>query len=751
MSLQQVYIGSFGEGLETDKKPYLLPDQAFSLLENAYVWRDRVKKREGIELIGRLRRKFTDEPLTIPVSGVQFNIYSQLVTPIVPEATAEIECGSVEIKLDGITLIDQGDGTLATSPPSASTGIINYLTGDVTLTFAGIIAVATITFGYFPGLPVMGIWQRDIVDINFEPTIWFDTKYAYIFVGIGFQEAPGAATWNATDSDFFWATNYRGVTPDIKLFFVTNFISDANNPMRYFDGTNWTTFAPLVDANHNLYSALILVPYYGRLVALNIKEGTTAGGPAGAVNIQNRCRFSQIGDPTQVDAWRSDLFGKGGFIDAPTNEAIMSAIFYKNTLIVFFERSTWQLRYVGEYGLPFLWERISSDFGSESTNSPILFDQGVLAVGDRAIVSSTGTNVSRIDEKIPDLVYSFRNVQNGVKRVHGIRDFKRELAFWCYSDSDEAKKFPNRVLLYNYRNNTFAIFRDNITTFGLFQPTTGAVTWDSTDIFWDDAEVTWTDPDSQSQFAFTVSGNQQGFVHKYGYVSFPQPSLTITAIDLTVTPIEITSKDHNLETGEIIYIKDLSFVDGSGVPLATDLNNNFYQVQFIDDDTFSLSKWDGDNYAVNFAFTPVTTATYIGCGTITLIYKMKFETKDFNPFSQAGNQLKLSYIDFLTSSTKSSAVSVNLFCNASLAVQGNLLVGNTQSETFLTSPYYSTVLNNPVSDYAWHRFFASSFGMYIKVQVTYDDSLMNLKTTHEQEYSLFGMMLYIRPGGRTPF
>jgi hypothetical protein len=207
-----------------------------------------------------------------------------------------------------------------------------------------------------------------------------------------------------------------------------------------------------------------------------------------------------------------------------------------------------------------------------------------------------------------------------------------------------------------------------------------------------------------------------------------------------------------LESGEIIYIKDMHFVDVAGMPLATDLNDNFYKVLALTDDTFSISKWDGDNYANNFAFTPIVAATYVGCGTISLMYRLKFETKDFNPFAQNGNQLKLSYIDFLTSSTLSSAVSVNLFCNASLAVQGNLLVGNTQSETYLTSPYYATTTNNrPVSDYAWHRFFATSYGQYIKIQVTYDESLMNLKTTHEQDYELFGMTLYVRTGGKTPF
>ena len=51
----QVLIGSYPDGgLMTDRKPMMLPNQAFSNLQNAYVWRDRVKKRDGSINMGRL-------------------------------------------------------------------------------------------------------------------------------------------------------------------------------------------------------------------------------------------------------------------------------------------------------------------------------------------------------------------------------------------------------------------------------------------------------------------------------------------------------------------------------------------------------------------------------------------------------------------------------------------------------------------------------------------------------------------------
>ena len=45
--LQNVLIGGYSSGgLTLDKKPFLIASEAFSNLENAYVFRNRVKKEE---------------------------------------------------------------------------------------------------------------------------------------------------------------------------------------------------------------------------------------------------------------------------------------------------------------------------------------------------------------------------------------------------------------------------------------------------------------------------------------------------------------------------------------------------------------------------------------------------------------------------------------------------------------------------------------------------------------------------------
>ena len=769
-----IFIAGYNQGLTQDKKPFLLPDQAFSTLENGYAWRERIKQREPIRTLGRLRRVITAKALgnTDGAGSFSGNIIS--IAPAL-EATAEIQEGSISITIGAATFVEASppDGTLTDG--AAGTGTINYVTGLLTITGAPAATPITIDFAYYPNLPVMGIFQRELGNVNDEQTIFFDTKYAYRFLTNDFVEFISGTTWTGTNSDFFWATNYRGSDASTRLFFVTNFVNDANNPIRYTDGSTWNDFFPIVSQTGGVATrtfitqAKIMIPYYGRLLALNVWEtpADAMGDPdyAQSKNIFNRCRFSQIGNPLETTvalpyidvAWRSDQFGKGGFIDAPTNEAIISAAFIKNTLLVFFERSTWQLRYVGEYGLPFIWERVSSDLGSESKSSAVLFDNGVLAVGDKGIISADATGIKRIDEAIPDAVFGFRNAEAGIERVVGVRDFQKEVVYWSYVDSQFPTVFPNRVLVYNYRNGTFAIFRDSITFLGTFQPDTG-ILWSSTTVKWEDEGVYWYDPLTQSQFPFIVSGNQEGFVHYYAspISSIDQPSLSITDIDLTSSPIKLTVRNHNLQTGEIISIDGLLFLD-NGVPpapAATDLNGKTYAVR-IDPtsvnmaDEFYILKWDTttQSYVEIFDFTPdPLTSTYVGGGTVTLHPKPLVRTKDFNPFQNQGSQGKMIYADLLFTASSSAEMTINVLVNSSLAVTGNLVTGNRNIETYLPSPYYVIA-----SDYAWHRFYATVAGQYIRLEFTYDDDIMNNLTKLNQRWEINALTLWFRQGGKVVF
>lgn len=752
------------------------------------------------------------------------------------EPYAQIEPGSVLFTIGGITFTDNGLGVLV-SATLGNSGTINYVTGNVSITHtAGVGIATTLAFNYFPGLPSMGILKRDVSTLGIDQTVFFDTKYSYQYVN-GFEELVPGFVWTGTNTDFFWSANYQGATPNLRYFFATNnnITSGAAtpyDPIRYHNNSTWTDLQPLITLTDTLWQALILVPYYGRLLALNTWEGTTAGTVSTAGNFFSRCRFSQIGDPTdQTLGWRTDIFGRGGFIDAPTNEAIVSAAFFRNTLIVFFEYSTWQLRYVGEYGLPFIFERISSDFGSVSPYSPIVFDQGVMTVGDRGIIEASAGGVKRLDDQIPEQVFGFEIQNSAPNFVHGVRDFEKELVYWNYvdiSDREEFQNYPTKVLLFNYRNNTWAKFRDTITCLGTTQFQFG-ITWDSFTTFWE-SNVSWDNVDDQQYVDYVACGTQQGFINIYNNPDATTPesvtmlyanTMAISAIDFTQNPNQVTIPSHNLANNEIIYITGTIW-SGSD----PGLNNVIYNVTVVDQDRVTLSIWDqgSQSYdAVNIA----SSSVYLGGGRVTLLPKMNIVGKDFNPFQGAGKQFKLSFIDFQMDSNLFSpaiaATTIQLFVNSYLGEQANLIgtnqelinssqacgfitaatkddpcqitspnhslttgtliyIANVQGMTQLNSVIYSITVvdsNNftldntdssgfgtytkggiwntsPVngqtyisgSQYAWYRFYSTQFGQYLRIGMTYDDSLMNQIATHQTPMELNSMNIWFREGGR---
>ena len=491
MSYKPHYIASFenDSGQFTYFEPFLLPEKAFTTLEDAICWRGKIKRNPGYQLLGRLRRSFV--AASIGNSGASpwtFNLYATLaapVGPIVGEANAEIETlpiavpdpltNRLTITLGAIVFVDQGNGILTSVTPGNS-GVINYLTGSITLTHtAGAGVATTISFAYFPGLPVMGLRLRELPTINSEDMIAFDTKYAYFFnqVNNEFQELLFGTTWNGSNYDFFWSTNYY-YNVNGSLFWATNtnMTGVTRDPIRYYDGVTWTIFAPLVAAADTLYQAQIIIPYKGRLLFLNTWEGTTAGTIAGATNFPQRVRWSWLGDPLNAAAFRSDQVGRGGYIDVPTpNEVIIGAEFVKDVLIVKLERSSWKLVFTGNEVLPFVFQQTNKELGSESKFSLVPFDEGVFSISNYGATTDDSVNVDRIDMQIPNTIFKFGNNNEGTVRVHGIRNYYDELVYWTFvnpkNDSDYI--FPNNVLVFNYRNNSYGIYRDSFTCFGTFQ------------------------------------------------------------------------------------------------------------------------------------------------------------------------------------------------------------------------------------------------------------------------------------------
>ncbi len=774
MAYDRFLIAPIKTGLQTDLKPWLIANDAYQQLNNAYVFRGRVRKRFG----GRYSGTGWTDPLMEPLfSRLRVNIGTTNGSGNFGPAIFPAALGAIGQQFsigNQIFTVYQVSGALL-AVNGTGTGTFNTGTGSVQFTGA---AAATAIFWY-PGFPVMGITQYETLLMNENQSFAFDTRYVYKYVGSWVRD--GDAIWHGNDTDFFWTTNWQGITDEQFVMFVTNFQASVptpapatDDPIWYYDGTTWSSYVtqtiPLKgtfnytiirgDGSY-LLTARILLPFKDRLIALNTIEYNATDG----LNHKfvNRCRFTISGSPlttttvtvgadianasfawleprqtwnVTVGAASSTVIGKGaGFIDAPTDEEIISAEFIKDRLIVYFEKSTYELVYTGNQIQPFLFQKINTELGADATFSVVPFDQSVVAVGNVGVHSCSGTNVSRIDEKIPDEVFEIRKEEDGVERVVGIRDYYSELVYWTLPTAT-APKFPNKVLVYNYRDDSWAFFDDCITFFGYFEQQLG-VTWSSTSMTWAEFNDTWDSGPLQANFRQVIAGNQQGYIFIVDTrVSRNAAVMSITNMTQSGNSIQLVIKNHGLLEGEFISVENLS-----GVTITHNGDDRviFKVFDVIDADTILI----GDNIDQL-----VLTGTYAGAAVSARVSNLGILSKRWNPYIDKGRNFYLARIDFAVDKTTDGEVTVDYFpsgTNLSMLTQGNggtfgtgMLMGNGVLET---RPYALYPLEQQ-QELLWHPVYFQTDGQTVQILIFMNDSQMIEPLIAWSDFVLEGLVLH---------
>lgn len=403
-----------------------------------------------------------------------------------------------------------------------------------------------------------------------ESLIAFSLKKSYLFndgsqtfADITHLSDTTAFSFGNTANDYYWACNYAGslwITNG--LGFTTASFPASAKGIYYLTANadnKWNIHQPPVDATNFLNGCLIILPYKGFMVALNTIEGNASG--ATNTTFSNRARWSQHGTPYVVtnpvahppnppapfvgddNAWRSDIPGRGGFNDADTSERIVSCAIIKDTLIVFFQRSTWRLRYTGNEILPFIWERLNTQYGSESPYGSVSFDDAAITFSRYGWIASDTNDVMRVDLDIPDDSFAFEGVTtglSGLNKVQAIRDFYRNYAFFTYIPLGQ--NTTTIIYGYNYLDKSWTVFQPQtgtsgastplaINTFGYYRQTAGDLTWSvlngATDTWanYNSPDDTWSNfgAGQNIDFPFTLGGDLNGNVYMM-FEFFQQPT-----------------------------------------------------------------------------------------------------------------------------------------------------------------------------------------------------------------------------------
>lgn len=784
MPLDRFLIAPLEVGLQTDVKPWLLPDSAYRQLNNAYIWRGRIRKRFGSRYMvpqttapsgfeqypsrlsailpvtsgtglatGTLATDLTDPSFTVKIAlGQQFSIGTQVFTIISNAAGAQ-----PLLSIDTATNLPSGTATC------------NFATGVYSIQTNPVLMATGVRF--YPGLPVMGLptWQTNT--INNEPTIAFDTKYAYQFTATGWERlaletAAGDSVWNGSDSQFFWAYTYQGPNLSDSYLFVTNFNNAEPNFMRYLDTSfTWNSFAPIyatpdgTTIDGQITSARIIVGFHDHLVLLNTWENDTV---LGVNNFKNRARYCAIGTPLDtlnavvansylpwVDNKNSPYFRGGGYIDnLQTQQQIVSAEFIKDRLLVYYERETWELVYTGNQQIPFVWQQINTEFGSQSTFSVIPFDTRVLAISQNGITECSGANVNRIDEKIPNEVFKIRNKNEGVLRVCGIRDYKFEMVYWSMpldfiagvtpSGSVVSNVYPNQVLTYNYKTGSWAYNTDSFTAFGYFPQSVGA-TWGNTTDQWQYMTATWSDGSLQPNFRQTIAGNQQGFVvvldgdftRNAGALSVTNASILADIVTLVIPNHNLTDTDFFTQEDEYVYLEN--FTGTGSWPLLNGIVTPI--IDIIDKDTIRVKA---------FPFSGIPGEQYNGNGTAARVSNINILTKEWNPYNKQGQNVFIQKINFLVERTDSGAITVDYYPSTSTysilqqSVPGQLM----SSGVLQTSPYDPVYYpSEQVQTRLWHVQYLAVDGTSIQLRMYMTDNQMVNPNMSLADFQLHAILL----------
>jgi hypothetical protein len=792
MGYQPFYITNYEQdsGLENYFESFLLPEKAFPVLEDAYCWRGRVSRRQGFFLLGRLRRNLVNTALTVTGVGNYANpdvltSVRTTIAPVISEAYAELEIGSVVITINrglGTQTIYTDNiatpGVLTMTPGGTytiSSGSVTYCAGfpptsPISLTFTvapGAGATVDINCAYYPALPVMGIRTYERENINIEQTIVFDQKYAYSwdYGNNRFNELTVAGTtWQGGNDKLFWTTNYWQAGAN-NIFWACNFnpqplLPGFGDPIRYYDGTTWTTFNPAIDALGGLLQQCrALLPFKGRLFAFNTWEGVSLDT---SVNFPRRIRYSAVGqNPTILATSWLTTPGAGGFFDIPTDEDIVSVESLKDVILVKCERSSYKLVYTGNQTDPAIYQKINTVFGAQSTFSLVPFDDGVFAIGSLGITTDDTTSVERIDVKIPDQVF---NIQTHPEKAYGIRDFVKELVYWAFTDKNLHQNptsdiFNNQVLVFNYRNESFAKFNDSYTAFGYFQVQNPDYGFYPASVIPNETNV--------------AAGNQQGFVGLVQKKAAPQSVLNDESLAITnVAPtggggaVILTVPNHNFTaTGQ--YWVRIDGIVGTGPNNPSSLNYDattnpvMYHVQNENSAiNFGLERWNQNTYVfdnVQLGFG----GTYLGGGRVTVVQNFDIKTKVFSPFYEQGQQLRAGYVDFLTDTTtyspdptESGQCACFEYINEGPVAINNSNVANTSSgimgnNTVLTSAENIALIPQQANQAKiWHRFYLPTIEQNFQLELLMTNQQMSSQIINDNDYVLHAMTLYVNPTGR---
>lgn len=530
--------------------------------------------------------------------------------------------------------------------------------------------------------------------------------------------------------------------------------------------TGWVNFAPPLTATsvsidntpsalYYLIGALAIVAFKDRLLFFSPTIGTSGGT---SITLQDTVIWSWNGTPYytspvpsgetfNVSAYYVDQTGKGGYLAAGISQPIITVANNEDVLLVGFGgnigRQT-RFAYTGNDLYPFLFFNINSELGSSSTFSAVTLDRGAVTIGSHGIILTTQESSQRVDLDIPDSIFQIQNLNNGVLRVNSVRDFYKEWMYFSYPLNSSLWKFPTQTLLYNYRDNTWAVFYENFTAHGTYRKQMH-YTWATLPFkTWSQWREPWNAGSTSAFFPSIIGGNPQGYVMIIGQGTGEAISGTIDTIADSSGFTQITSINHCVRINDYLLIQ--------GALGTTSINMKIGRVR---------STSDANTFVIDI---PFPSGTYLGLGKYVRLSQPLLQTKQFPVYWEQGRQVRLSAQKYLMDYTANSQITVNIYLsqdpddawnsgtivptlspnpdNSSLIYSQVMFTCPESTNIGLTPANTNLQMPTAQGQYQiWHRFNTSLIGNTFQIGITLGDTQMRNLDYATNEITLHGMHL----------
>jgi len=719
MSYQPFLISNFTTGFDRELQPWLLPTDAFTDLEDGFVYRGVTQKRDGYQGFARGIKGIPTEsrmvhqvanvaPATGVIDGANMTFTWTLTTPLARGRVVITGSNPAQV------LTDNGAGTFT----GDGTGTINYTTGAVSVTFtAAPIALSTVlaTYSYHQGLPVMGIMNYYPTN-NIRQLIVADTTYVnrYDPVNDRLVDISSAVAYNGNNSDFWSWVNYQSATSAPRLLFANGVVGDV---IQQYDGTNIVAYVTDFGATLN---ARQIFDVRDRLVLFDTIEG--------GVRFPRRIRISGTG--ANCDSFLNTSPG-AGFIDIPDNTHFFGADFNRDDVLFFTEAATWILKYSGNDVTPFTLQKIDGSRGSLAAFSVTSYLNRTLAASPRGLIICDGYQVDRMDNNIPQFSFNDIDAKNFQHCFSGFLDEERDV-YLLYPSAGDIKpalvpeNASDRILTINFEEDNYAVYKIPLSCMGNFQV---AFT------------LLWSDLTAANGFP-----NWDSLASKFGnWNAFPFDKGSPISIGGghkgEVWRLNVSESEDNP-----LNIRNLVVIDADTVRVTTDWNNYNVGDNIVFEKVGGMIEINDKQAAIKAPIvTPYTTfdveiktlgfSAYTGGGEVSKTIPFKCTTKKLNPWVDADKKVICGWIYFYVSVAETDLTEYDPIQQIQVPVPAFLRVDvltNNNEGTDFSKPTFTYLVDctDPVLELGtkkWVKIWINQVGQFLQLQLSNDQAGAQIK------------------------